>query len=103
MPAPTPAYRNLQREVAALDWACPRSVQRRIQLGTRKLRHPVYQWTRKVRGKTVTVSLTLEQYQRLRTAIANQRRLTRLISAMQKLTIASIFTTKPGSTHPAVA
>ena len=94
LPATTGAYRQLQQQVAGLGWVCPGSVQRRIQLGTRKLRHPVYQWTRKVRGKTVTVSLTLEQYQRLRTAIANQCRLTRLISAMQKLTVASIFTPK---------
>ena len=91
LPAPTPHWRRLQKQVAALDWVCPGSVLRREQLGTRKLRHPVYQWTRKVEGKTVTVNLTLEQYQKLRAAIANQRRLTRLISAMQKLTIASIF------------
>ena len=92
---PTPAYRRLQQQAAALDWVCAGSVQRRQQLGAQKLRHHVYQWTRKIRGKTVTVSLTQDQYQQLRAAIANQRRLTRLIAAMQKLTISSIFTEKP--------
>ena len=91
LPAPPPAYRRLQAQVAALDWVCVGSVQRRRHLGARPLRHPVYQWTRKVRGKTVTVSLTPDQYQGLRAAIANQRRLTRLIGAMQKLTIESLL------------
>lgn len=91
LPPPTLAYHSLQQQMAAVGWACPGSVQRRQQLGTRKLRHPVYQWTRKVKGKTVTVSLTVDQYQALRAAITNQRRLTRLLAAMQKLAIASIF------------
>ena len=84
---PSPTYRRLQKRLAALDWVCPGSVQKRHQLGSRRLSHPIYQWTRKVKGKTVTVNLTLDQYQRLRAAIANQRRLTRLLHAMQKLTI----------------
>jgi len=92
---PTPAYRRLQQQVSALDWVCTGSVQRRHQLGAQKLRHPLYQWTRKLRGKTVTVNLTPDQYRHLRAAIANQRRLTRLISAMQKLTISWIFTQTP--------
>ena len=58
MPPPSAAYRELQKQVVALDWICPGSVQRRRQLGTRKLRHPIYQWTRKVKGKTLTVNLT---------------------------------------------
>lgn len=91
LPPPTPAYHRLQQQVAALGWACPGSVQRRIKLGVRPLRHPVYQWTRKVRGKTVTASLTAQQYQRLKTAIANQRRLTRLLLAMQKLALAAML------------
>jgi len=91
MPPPSHAYRRLQKQVAALDWICPGSVQRRRQLGTRQLRHPIYQWTRKVKGKTLTVNLTAAQYQRLQAAIANQRRLTRLIAALQKLTITALF------------
>jgi hypothetical protein len=91
MPPPSPAYRRLQKQVAALDWICPGSVQRRRQLGTRKLRHPIYQWTRKVKGKTLTVNLTAAQYQGLQAAIANQRRLTRLTATLQKLTIAALF------------
>ena len=92
LPTTTPAYRRLQQEAAALGWACSGSVQRRVRLGARELRHPVYQWTRKVKGKTVTVRLTPEQYQKMKDAIANQRRLTRMLLAMQKLTITALLT-----------
>lgn len=92
LPATTPAYRRLQQEAAALGWACSGSVQRRVRMGTRPLRHPIYQWTRKVKGKTVTVRLTPEQYQTMKEAIANQRRLTRMLLTMQKLTIAALLT-----------
>ena len=34
---------------------------------------PCYQWTRKVRGKTISVALSREQYEWLREAIANWR------------------------------
>jgi hypothetical protein len=91
MRPPGLAYRQLQKQLAALGWICPGSVQRRRQLGTRKLRHPIYQWTRKVKGKTVTVNLTADQYQGLRIAIANQRRLTQLIAALHKLTMVALF------------
>ncbi len=33
---------------------------------------PCYQWTRKVKGKTVSVALSREQYQALQQAIENQ-------------------------------
>jgi hypothetical protein len=91
MPPPSAAYRELQKQVVLLGWICPGSVQRRRQLGTRKLRHPIYQWTRKVKGKTLTVNLNAAQYQNLKAAIANQRRLTRLIATLQKRTIAALF------------
>jgi hypothetical protein len=91
LPPPPPAYRRLQEQVAALDWVCPGSVQQRRKLGARQLLHPIYQWTRKVKGKTVTVNLTLHQFQRLKVAIGHQRRLTRLIASLQKLTAESIF------------
>jgi hypothetical protein len=91
MPPPSAAYRELQKQVVALTWICPGTVQRRRQLGTRMLRHPIYQWTRKVKGKTLTVNLTAAQYQGFKAAIANQRRLTRLIATLHKLTIAALF------------
>ena len=80
-------YASLRRRLAKVGWISQGYVQDRGPGAG----GPCYQWTRKVRGKTVTASLTVEQYQRLKAAIANQRRLTRLLSAMQKLALAAIL------------
>jgi len=58
---------------------------------------PCYQWTRKVRGKTVSVALSREQYEWLRTAIANWREVQRTLKEMQRLSREVLFTTVP---HP---
>jgi len=94
MATPPPAYRRLQQQLAALDWLCQGSVQLRRQIGQQRLRQPIYQWTRKVKAKTVTVNLTREQYARMRAAIAHQRRLTRLVRQLQKLSLKWIFSDK---------
>ena len=54
-----------------------------------------YQWTRKVAGKTVTVALTSEQYQRMKEAVANKRKLFLIISQMERLSRQIIFQTHP--------
>jgi len=48
---------------------------------------PYYQWTRKVRGKTVTARLTPEQAASLARWIGAGRRLDRVIRAMEKLSM----------------
>ena len=58
---------------------------------------PCYQWTRKVRGKTVSVALSREQYQWLRTAIANWREVQAILKEMQRLSREVLFATVP---HP---
>jgi cyclopropane fatty-acyl-phospholipid synthase-like methyltransferase len=58
---------------------------------------PCYQWTRKVRGKTVSVALSREQYEWLRTAIANWRQAQDMLKEMQRLSREVLFTTVP---HP---
>ena len=44
-----------------------------------------YQWTRKVAGKTVSVALSLEQYEALKQAVSNQRELSRTLAQMEKV------------------
>ena len=46
-----------------------------------------YQWTRKVRGKTVTVRLTEQQAERVRDWIENGRQLDRIVVAMETLSL----------------
>jgi hypothetical protein len=58
---------------------------------------PCYQWTRKVRGKTVSVALSKEQYQWLHAAIANWRTVQATLKQMQRLSRQVLFTTIPGT------
>jgi len=58
---------------------------------------PCYQWTRKVRGKTVSVALSREQYEWLKEAIANWRQVQQTLRAMQQLSRQVLFATVP---HP---
>ena len=58
---------------------------------------PCYQWTRKVKGKTVSVALSQEQYQWLKEAISNWRKLQNILKEMQQLSRQVLFETLP---HP---
>jgi len=87
-----PQYRQLQRRLAKVTYLSQGSVFERAlgQQGSR------YVWTRKVRGKTVTVALSQEQYHWLHKAVANQRELDRIVSQMQALSRQILFATIPG-------
>jgi len=56
---------------------------------------PCYQWTRKVKGKTVSVALSKEQYEWLKAAIANWRTVQAALRQMQRLSRQVLFTTVP--------
>jgi cyclopropane fatty-acyl-phospholipid synthase-like methyltransferase len=58
---------------------------------------PCYQWTRKVKGKTVSVALSREQYDWLREAIAQWRTMQSTLREMQRLSREVLFATVP---HP---
>lgn len=88
----SPQYRQLQRQLAHLGYVSQGSVFKRVpgQQGSR------YVWTRKVQAKTITVALSQEQFQWLRQAVANQRKLARIIEQMQTLSRQILFQTVPG-------
>lgn len=56
-----------------------------------------YQWTRKVDQKTVTVSLTSEQFDKMKEAVGNYRRVRRQLRELEKLSRRIIF---QGTPHP---
>lgn len=56
---------------------------------------PCYQWTRKVKGKTVSVALSKEQYEALQQAIGNWREVQEILRRMQALSRQVIFETLP--------
>jgi cyclopropane fatty-acyl-phospholipid synthase-like methyltransferase len=57
---------------------------------------PCYQWTRKIKGKTISVALSREQYDWLRQAIANWRFVQKTLKEMQRLSRQELFGTVPG-------
>lgn len=58
---------------------------------------PCYQWTRKVKGKTVSVALSKEQFEWLRAAIDQWREVQATLRQMQRMSRAVLFATVP---HP---
>jgi hypothetical protein len=55
----------------------------RCQADPPQLHGPYYEWTRKVKGKTVSVRVTKEQARLLKQWIANARRLDKIVADMQ--------------------
>ena len=85
-------YARLRGQLAHPGWISEGYVQDR-GLGAGG---PCYQWTRKVKGKTVSVALSREQYEWLRVAIAEWRRLQATLREMQQLSRRVLFETVPG-------
>ena len=56
---------------------------------------PCYQWTRKVKAKTVSVALSREQYEALKQAIDNWHQAQEILQRMQALSRQVIFETLP--------
>jgi hypothetical protein len=57
---------------------------------------PHFQWTRKVKGKTLSVALSREQYLWLKEAIANWRQIQATLKEMQRLSREELFETIEG-------
>jgi hypothetical protein len=86
-------YAQLRRRLAQTGWISEGYVQDRGPGAG----GPCYQWTRKVKGKTVSVALSPEQYEWLRSAIAQWREVQATIREMQRLSRQVLFETLP---HP---
>jgi hypothetical protein len=84
-------YRRLCQQLAQTGWISEGYAQNRGPGAG----GPCYQWTRKVRAKTVSVALSKEQYEWLKSAIANWRKMQEIIKEMQKLSRQVLFTTVP--------
>ena len=86
-------YARQRRRLARLGWISQGYVQNRGPGAG----GPCYQWTRKVKGKTVSVALSQEQYQALHAAIQNWKEIQGILQRMQALSREVIFGTFP---HP---
>jgi plasmid replication initiation protein len=86
-------YARLQRRLGRVGWISEGYVQDRGPGAG----GPCYQWTRKVKGKTVSVALSKAQFEWLRTAIEQWRQLQATLQEMRRLSRAVLFQTVP---HP---
>ena len=86
-------YARLRDRLAQIDWISEGSVQDRGPGAG----GPCYQWTRKLKGKTLSVALSKEQFQWLQSAIAQWRQAQATLKEMQRLSRQVLFETVP---HP---
>jgi cyclopropane fatty-acyl-phospholipid synthase-like methyltransferase len=86
-------YAGLREPLAAMGWISEGYVQNRGPGAG----GPCYQWTRKVKGKTVSVALSQEQFQWLQEAIKQWRQAQTILREMQRLSRQVLFETVP---HP---
>ena len=86
-------YHQLCQQLANVGWISEGYVQDRGPGAG----GPCYQWTRKVRGKTVSVALSQEQFHWLEHAINQWRQLQSTLKQMQQLSRLVLFETVP---HP---
>jgi hypothetical protein len=84
-------YAHLQNRLGQIGWISHGYVQNRGPGAG----GPCYQWTRKVKGKTVSVALSEPQFTALKQAIDNWRGLQEILQRMQELSRAVIFGTLP--------
>lgn len=84
-------YAQLQARLAKVGWLSQGYAQDRGPGAG----GPCYQWTRKVKAKTVSVALSREQYEALQQAITNWREVQAILRRMQVLSRQMIFETLP--------
>ena len=82
-------YRALARQLARPGWISHGYVQNRGPGAG----GPCYQWTRKERGKTVSVALSKEQYEWMVKAVANWQNIQATLLRMQQLSRTFMFQT----------
>jgi hypothetical protein len=87
-------YERLSRPLGEIGLISQGSVQDRR---TRQGGGAGYQWTRKLDQKTVTVSLTAEQFEKMKEAVGNYQNLRRQVRELEKLSRRIIF---QGTPHP---
>lgn len=76
-------YEQLRTQLGQTGWIALGTL---IERGLPGQGGPRYQWSRRAGGKTVTVALSAEQFQWMKLAVANQRKVWEILLRMQQLT-----------------
>jgi hypothetical protein len=85
-------YQRLRQRLAGIGYISQGSVQQRSVAASGR---SGYQWTRKVAQKTVSVALSPAQFEAMREAVANERKLWKTIQEMERVSRRIIFTSTP--------
>jgi hypothetical protein len=85
-------YRQLRQSLARIGYISQGSVQQRSVVASGR---SGYQWTRKVAQKTVSVALSQAQFEALKEAVANERKLWKIIQEMERVSRQIIFLSAP--------
>jgi len=83
-------YARLGRALARVGYISQGSVQQRSVATSGR---SGYQWTRKIRGTTVSVALSRQQFEALKEAVANKRALCKTVQKMERISRQIIFQT----------
>lgn len=86
-------YRQLRQQLSRTGWISEGYAQNRGPGAG----GPCFQWTRKVKGKTVSVALSEQQFEAMHQAIDNWKKTKKIIKRMQQLSREEIFITLPGT------
>ncbi len=89
-------YHRLRQQLAHIGYISQGSVVDRSRLRPAR---SGYQWTRKVKAKTITVALTEAEFQALDQAIANQRKLKQTLRQMERISRRILFSNRTQRSH----
>jgi hypothetical protein len=81
-------YQRLRQSLARIGYLSQGSV---LQRSVAASGRTGYQWTRKVAQKTVSVSLSQPQFEAMKRAIANERKLWQTVQEMERVSRRIIF------------
>jgi len=84
-------FARLRAQLAKTEWISEGYVQQRTKEG----KGTSYPWTRKVKGKTLCVALSQEQYEWLKQAIDNWHGVQEMLRQMQCLSREELFSCLP--------
>src|SRR5512139_3480977 len=86
-------YQRLRQKLSSIGWIALGSLVERDKAGQGG---PRYQWSRRVGPKTVTVALSAEQFEWLKQAISNQRKVWAILMELQQMTAHHALANIPG-------
>lgn len=90
-------YKTLQRNLRDVPWLLQGTVVERPPPPDSSTAKTTFRWTRKVRGKTVNVTLSRQQAIAFRRAIKANRKLEDTLQAMRTLSQTALLSSLPGS------